>query len=276
MIDGETWIIAHVGWPTAAFKSPMIYNPYFRDIGINAAVVPMGVTAAQGTDGISAILRFTNVIGALVTMPHKVTVVGMLDEVSPRVAVAGACNAVKRVGERLVGDMFDGEGFVSGMRRRGRRIAGASALVVGCGGVGSAIAASLAHAGATRLALHDVNATSAMALAARLAAHHPRLAIECGVADPALHDIAVNATPLGMNDGDAMPFDVARLAPTTFVGEVVMRRETTAFVAAARARGCEVQIGLDMLFEQIPSYLDFFGLPTTTPERLRRLAELPS
>ena len=79
---------------------------------------------------------------------------------------------------------------------------------------------------------------------------------------------------MGMNEGDPLPLDLARLAPTTFVGEVVMKQESTAFLKAASARGCAVQVGSDMLFEQIPAYLEFFGFATTTPEHLRALARL--
>jgi shikimate dehydrogenase len=79
---------------------------------------------------------------------------------------------------------------------------------------------------------------------------------------------------MGMNEGDALPMDVSRIAPTSFVGEVVMKSEMTAFLAAAKARGCQTQIGTDMLFEQIPAYLEFFGLQTTTPEVLRSVAKL--
>jgi shikimate dehydrogenase len=71
-----------------------------------------------------------------------------------------------------------------------------------------------------------------------------------------------------------LPVDVDRLDPSTFVGEVVMRNEMTAFLRAAQARGCRVQVGTDMLFEMIPPYLEFFGFPTTTPETLRSLARL--
>ena len=79
---------------------------------------------------------------------------------------------------------------------------------------------------------------------------------------------------MGMNEGDELPMDVSRIAPTTFVGEVVMKKEMTAFLAAAKARGCPIQIGTDMLFEQIPAYLEFFGFPTTTPDVLRSVARL--
>ena len=92
--------------------------------------------------------------------------------------------------------------------------------------------------------------------------------------DPADYDIIVNATPLGMSAADMMPVDVSRLMPSSFVGEVVMKQEMTSFLAAAKARGCAIQVGLDMLFEQIPAYLEFFGFPTTTPDNLRSLAQI--
>ena len=62
--------------------------------------------------------------------------------------------------------------------------------------------------------------------------------------------------------------------PKSFVGEVVMKKEETAFLSAAKARGCVTQVGTDMLFEQIPAYLEFFGYPQTTPEELRSLAKI--
>ena len=71
-----------------------------------------------------------------------------------------------------------------------------------------------------------------------------------------------------------MPLDVSRLSPDAWVGEVVMKTETTAFLQAAQERGCRVQVGTDMLFEQIPAYLEFFGLPVTSPDELRALSQV--
>jgi shikimate dehydrogenase len=215
-----------------------------------------------------------NIAGALITMPHKVSTVAMLDEASATVKVAGACNAVKRVNGKLIGDMFDGEGFVRGVLRKGMALQGASCLVVGSGGVGCAIAASLAKAGIARIALFDVNTASCVALAQRLRENYPSLQVDTGSNDPAGFDLVVNATPMGMEKGDPLPMDVNRIASTTFVGEVVMKTEMTAFLQAAKDRGCRVQVGSDMLFEQIPAYLEFFGFATTTAENLRAVAKL--
>lgn len=147
MIRGTTTLIAHLGYPTDVFKAPLIYNPYFEQAEIDAVVVPMGVLAEDYARVLPALFKLTNLRGALVTMPHKVTTARLLDAVSPAVEIAGACNAIlKRTDGTLLGDMFDGEGFVRGLRRKGFDIAGSSALIVGSGGVGSAIAASLAQA----------------------------------------------------------------------------------------------------------------------------------
>ncbi len=169
MIRGTTALLAHIGWPTHAFKAPLIYNPYFEHAGIDAVVVPMGCRAEHYPAFLRAVFTLENVRCALVTMPHKVTTAGLLDLKSPAVQIAGACNAVRRDAEgRLVGDLFDGEGFVRGLRRKGVGLGGARALVVGAGGVGSAIAASLAAAGVASIDVFDARADVADALAGRL------------------------------------------------------------------------------------------------------------
>ncbi|MBK6386836.1 MAG: ThiF family adenylyltransferase [Rhodoferax sp.] len=275
MINGNTEIVAHIGFPTHAFKAPMIYNPWFEKAGVNAIVVPMGCQAQDYPDLLRSVFKLANIRGALITMPHKVTTVGLLDEVFPTAAIAGSCNAVRRGSDgRLQGDMFDGEGFVRGVRRKGCKLEGARVLIVGCGGVGSAIAASLATAGVGAISLFDARAESAQGLGQRLTRHYPLLEVSTGSNDPAGFDLVVNGTPLGMNEGDPMPMNVSRIAATTFVGEVVMKTEMTAFLTAVQARGCRFQVGSDMLFEQIPAYLEFFGFPSTTPEVLRSVATL--
>jgi shikimate dehydrogenase len=275
MISGKTTLIAHLGYPTEAFKAPMIYNPWFDQQGIDAVVIPMGVKPEDYAASLPQIMRFTNLRGALVTMPHKVTTLSLVDEVTPTARIAGACNAIlKRPDGTLLGDMFDGAGFVRGVERKGRAFRGARVLVSGAGGVGCAIAASIAAAGAAELALFDAYPASAEALAGRLRAHYPQLKVHTGSNDPAGFDVIVNATPLGMKDSDPLPFDIERIAPSTFVGEVVMKAEFTPLLRAAMDKGCPVQVGTDMLFEQIPAYLEFFGFGTTTAEALRAVAQL--
>jgi len=274
MISGRTSLIAHLGYPTETFTAPMIYNPWFERNGIDAVVVPMGVMADDYPAFLRSLFRLSNIRGALVTMPHKVTTVALLDAVSVAVQVAGSCNAIlRRADGTLYGDMFDGEGFTRGAKRAGFDFAGAKCLVVGAGGVGSAIAAAIAVERLELLALYDIRGDAVESLAARLRRHYPDLKVELRGNDPAGYNLVVNATPLGMNDGDPLSFDPARLDRRTFVGEVVLKGETP-LIQAAASRGCPYILGTDMLFEQIPAYLEFFGYGTATPDELRAVARI--
>ena len=254
----------------------MIYNPYFEQQGIDAVVMPMGVKAEDYPQVLASLRKLTNLRGALITMPHKVTTVGpgrrSHADGEDRRSVQRHPAACRR---QPAGR------HVRRCRLRPRRAAqgtaleGASALVVGCGGVGSAIAASLAAAGVAKIGLFDANAGGR-----RRPRRSPAPAlsgardVDTGSNDPAGYALVVNATPMGMNDGDPLPIDVNRIAPSTIVGEVVMKQEMTRFPARRAARGCRFQVGTDMLFEQIPAYLEFFGFPTTTPENLRAVAKI--
>jgi shikimate dehydrogenase len=275
MISGKTTLIAHLGYPTHSFKAPLIYNPWFDHKGIDAVVVPMGVQAPEYPTFLRYLFKLTNIRGALVTMPHKVTTIGLVDEVTPTAEVAGATNAVLlRDDGTLLADQFDGAGFVRGVQRKGFDLNGKRALVVGAGGVGCAIVASLAGAGVAAIGVFDPNEAAADGLAGRITKHYPQIEVTTGSKDPDGYHIVVNATPLGMNEGDPLPMDVDRLAPSTFVGEVVMTHEITPFLRAAQQRGCPIQVGKDMLYEQIPAYLEFFGFGSATPDELRAVSQI--
>ena len=277
MISGKTTLIAHLGYPTFAFKAPLIYNPWFDKNDIDAVVVPMGVKAEDYPDFLKYLFKLTNIRGALVTMPHKVTTTQLVDELTPTAKIAGAANAILlREDGTLLGDQFDGAGFVRGVERKGLPLTGKKALVVGNGGVGSAIVASLAGAGVSALGLFDPSAAASEALAGRIKTHYPDIAVTTGTKDPDSYDLVVNATPLGMNDDDPLPVDVDRIKPSTFVGEVVMKQTITPFLQAAQDKGCPIQIGTDMLYEQIPAYLEFFGFGTATADQLRAVSAIPT
>ncbi|HEX6441358.1 MAG TPA: shikimate dehydrogenase [Stellaceae bacterium] len=275
MISGRTQILAHLGYPTESFTAPMIYNPWFEAHGIDAVVVPMAVKAEDYAAFLRPLFRLGNIRGALVTMPHKVATVGLLDSASVAVEIAGSCNAIRRRPDgSLHGDMFDGIGFTSAAKAKGFDFAGAECLVVGAGGAGSAIAAAIAAEGPGTIALYDLRTAAAEALAARLQRHYPHLPIKLAGNDPAGHRLVVNATPLGMRPGDPLPFDPERLSAGALVGDVVLGSGMTPLLQAAARRGCQTLIGTDMLFEQIPAYLNFFGFGHATTDELRARAKI--
>ena len=275
MINGRTELIAHLGHPTETFTAPMIYNPWFASRGINAVVVPMGVRAEDYATFLRPLFRLSNIRGALVTMPHKIATVGLLDEAALAVQVAGSCNAIlRRPDGSLYGELFDGIGFVRGAKRKGFDFTGAACLIIGAGGVGSAIAAAIAAEGPGLIGLFDIHAAAAEGLAARLRRHFPGLTVGLRDNDPAGYRLVVNATPLGMAADDPLPFDPTRLGADTFVGDVVLTAELSPLLQAAARRGCGYQVGTDMLFEQIPAYLEFFGYGSATPDELRAVSQI--
>ena len=95
MIDGKTRLIAHIGYPMESFKSSMIYNPFFEAHGINAAVIPMGCRSENYASFLKLVFSLSNVQGALITMPHKVSTLSLVDEASISAKIAGACNALR-------------------------------------------------------------------------------------------------------------------------------------------------------------------------------------
>lgn len=260
MISGRTTLIAHLGYPTDTFASSSICNPWFDRNGIDAAVIPMSAKSEGYPELFRSLFSLTNLRGALVTMPHKVTTMALVDEVTPAAAIAGATNAVvKREDGSLLADQFDGAGFVRALVRNGFDPNGKRVMIIGTGGVGSAIAASLAGAQVGELGLVNRRSASPEELSIRLQAHHPDLRTSLGSRDPRGFDLVVNATSLGAQVGDPLPLDLRGVESTTFVADVVNKPGLTPFLASARERGCPIQRGSDMLLEMVPAYLAFFG-----------------
>jgi shikimate dehydrogenase len=159
--------------------------------------------------------------------------------------------------------------------RKGFDPSGKRALVVGSGGVGSPIAASLAGMGLAEIGLFDPNTAASEALAQRIGMHYADVKVAMGSKDPEGYDLIVNATPIGMKDDDPLPVDIDRVTPGAYVGDVVLKADITPFLQAAKDKGCTIQMGSDMLFELIPAYLEFFGFGNATPDELRATAQLP-
>ena len=178
-ISGTTQIFPVIGWPVEQAKAPAIYNAYFAKHGIDAVCVPMRVSPADYPAFVRGLMRVPNVGGVCVTIPHKPATVDIGDFATDAAIASGAANAIFRSDDgRIVADLIDGEGFVRALDRTtmdiGFHYPNNAALVVGCGGVGSAIAVSLAGRGIANLGLVDIDSGVTAALADRIAARFPR------------------------------------------------------------------------------------------------------
>ena len=170
--------------PSRYAKSPPIWTAAFRDLGMDAAYVPLDVTAEHLPALLQALREWPAYVGGNVTVPHKVAVVGLLDDVDPLARQVGAVNTICRTQEgRLVGYNTDGEGAVEALTRAvpgqespllPRGIRGKRVLLIGAGGAGRAVAFAMAHHLGTSGSLAIVNRSLRRAeeLAEQVAAVH--------------------------------------------------------------------------------------------------------
>ncbi|MFG0420584.1 shikimate dehydrogenase family protein [Pseudomonas sp. zjy_8] len=259
LITGNTRVYGLIGDPLKSAKSPMLLNRLFAEAQTDAVCIPLEV----GTQGLAEFVKgaraVRNLAGLLVTMPHKQAMLEVVDSLHPTARQVGAINVVRcdRDG-RWEGAVFDGLGCVLGMQRQGVSLLGKSVLLVGAGGSGRAIAFAVAAAGARTLVISDLDPHRAAALAQK-AGNESSCNVHTGPADPAGHDIVINATPLGMNPDDPMPIVAERLTSAMVVVDIITRSEPTALLLAAQARGCKTLNGEPMHLGQALLALSFLG-----------------
>ena len=208
-------------------------------------------------NGLKAQLSFG---GMAVTVPHKLRIMELCDEVCRQGRLVGAVNAVRFDSQRrMIGDNFDGAGFVAGMRAEGHEVTGRSVLQLGAGGAGRAIAFALADADISRLVLHNRTRAKAEELAAAVTAAYPEIPVSVGAADPDGCEIVVNTTSAGLHDNDPLPIDAEFLHSGLLVAEIIMIPERTRLLESALSRDCKIQFGRHMLDKQIDLIGEFLG-----------------
>jgi len=248
-LNGETRLHLIVGDPVAQTRSPAGLTREFASRRVNAVCVPVHVGAPDFDRFIAAAKRVHNIDGIIVTMPHKFAALGHCEETAEAARILGAVNLLHRVAAgRWRGDMTDGTAMVAALRRAGCEPAGRAALVVGAGGAGSAVALALIEAGVASLAVADLDAARRDGLLARLAGRGA--AVGAGSADPAGFGLIVNATPAGMQPGDPLPVDPARLDRSAAVADFIATPAVTPLLEAARRRGSTIVTGEDMFAVQ--------------------------
>lgn len=259
MITGRTKVLVVLADPIEHVRAPDMLNALFASRGRDAVLVPMHVRPEDLPDAIRGLRAWQSCVGGVVTMPHKAAILRELDVVRPDAARVGAVNVFRRERGRLVGDNFDGPGFIDGLNSRGHSVVERKVLLAGAGGAASAIAFALGKHGARSLTITNRSRERAEELAARVQKEWPRLVTTVAGPSPKGHDLVVNATSLGRSPSDPSPIDVEGLEPNAICVDILMQTEPSAFLKAASARGCFVQSGEAMLTHQLESMLDFWG-----------------
>lgn len=259
-ITGTTRVFYILGDPVAQVRAPEVYNPLFRDNGIDAVLVPLKLPAKALQGWLQYGMAAENVGGFWATMPHKPALAEFLQPADPVASIAGAVNAVRRLPDgKLEAALFDGIGFVKGLDHFGMPVEGKRVLVVGAGGGGHAVAAAIAQRKPAQLAIYNRTRDRAAALVQRLQPLVADAAVVAEGNDPAGYDLIVNCTSQGLRPEDALPFDPQRLDAGANVVDIIMSRQPTALLRACRERGIRAEAGFEMLVQQVPEYLRFFG-----------------
>jgi shikimate dehydrogenase len=245
---------------TGVFGDPVEGNPTgvmeeaaYEAAGLNFRYITMKVTPEDFPDAMKAV-RALHMKGINLTMPHKITVIPYLDELSEAASIIGAVNTVVvREDGSLFGENTDGKGFIEALLRYGEHPQGKNIVILGAGGAARAIAVECALAGSAKITVVNRTGAKARELAGLI---REKTSVPAEVLDwtsgmkiPSNTDILINATSIGLGDDRANKPDICyeTVSPSMTVSDVVFNPSDTLFLKEAAARGAKTISGLGML-----------------------------
>src|SRR5581483_1222159 len=256
-ITGKTGIFGIFGSPIAHTLSPVMHNAAFQALGLPYRYLPFQVRPKNLKKAVEGIIPL-GIGGINVTIPHKETVLPLLDSVDSEAQKIGAVNTVVVASDRLIGHNTDGRGFLASLFEGDIDPTGKRVILVGAGGAARGVAIALAAAGASEMILIARTSSRGKELADRLAALSPRLKVSVLGTDfekespfrQGRPTLLVNTTPLGMKEGDLLPFPASLLDPAWIVADLIYRPYETLLLSAAKKIGAKTVSGLGMLLHQ--------------------------
>ena len=260
VIDGKTELFGCIAHPTAHVRAPSLFNPLFAAHDQNRVMVPMDITPDGLASSVAAFKQMPNFKGAAVTIPHKMTLAELCDELGEVAQITGAVNAVTVKDGKLCGDNFDGAGFVAGVKGEGMALAGRKIALIGAGGAARAIAYALSCEDITSLTVHNRTLAKAKALQDAIMSFLPQAPLHVSdVVDYSDYDMIINATSLGLYEGDALPCALDGVREDAVICDIIMSPAETAWLQQAAARGLRCHYGRHMLDYQITLIGQFIG-----------------
>jgi len=242
-----------LGYPVAHSLSPAMQNAAAKALSLDYEYSLMPVPPAELAMRVAE-LRNTHVAGFNITIPHKVSVIPLLDEVDETASRVGAVNTVVNVGGRLRGYNTDSVASTRVLREAYGDLSGCRAVILGAGGAARAVAAGLApHAEQITILARDAAKARALAdeMKARTGARLQVAHTDDARATIRRADVLVNATPAGMHPNtDDTPTDAANLHAGLLVFDLIYKPEKTRLLREAEAKGARTVGGLGMLVYQ--------------------------
>jgi len=273
MIHGSVPLAGVVGEPISHSKSPVVHGHWLKKFGLAGHYVPLHVTKGNLSTAIKALPKL-GFVGANVTIPHKVSVMSLADQISDRAILIGAANTLTfRDDGKIIADNTDGYGFMANLRDGAPNWEpkAGSAVVFGAGGAARAILVALADAGVPEIFLSNRTRAKAEALKSDFGTRIK--VVDWVQAGNVLEDasLVVNTTSLGMTGQPELRVPLDGLKPGTIVNDLVYSPLETQLLKTARQMGCVVVDGLGMLLHQaVPGFERWFGTTPVVDEELRK------
>jgi shikimate dehydrogenase len=244
-------LYAVIGDPIAQSMSPQMHNDLFQFYGIDAHYQPFLVKKEHLKDAVLG-LKAIGISGFNVTIPHKTSIISLLDEIDPLAKQIGAVNTVVNREGKLIGFNTDGLGFHMGLTRLAADLTSKRVLIIGAGGAARAIYYTLAQSKVAQLDICNRTKTNAETLIAGGNFKNSRaMSITEAEQELANYQIIIQTTNMGMSPFlDEMPIDVKRLKEGSIVSDIIYNPLETAFLKVAQRNGATVQNGIEMFIHQ--------------------------
>ena len=253
-----------VGQPIDVTRSPMDFPQALTRLkdrkaackDADSVLLPLDVPPNGLEALVSGLAQASNCDGLIVTRPHKEAILKHCTHLTAAARAVGCCNVVRFHKGSLIGTNMDGDGFVGGLiqQRGNNAVRNQRCLLVGAGGAARAVAHALVQNGARSVCVVNRTKARAQALAARIPGVRALDALPSSLSDV---DVLIQCTSLGHNTTDPDPVPRDLLRPPLVCCEVVHTPEETAFLRAARERGCDTHAGTHMLSSQLDAICEF-------------------
>ena len=246
VVNGKTKITGIFGYPIEHTLSPLMHNSAFSELGLDMCYIPFKVSPQDLPDAVKSI-RFLNLAGVNITVPHKENVIPLLDRVDEEAAFIGAVNTITNHGGILTGYNTDGRGFMSSLSEESVSVENREVVIIGTGGAARAVSYYLSEK-ASKLSMFDIDRNKADTLVSDLSKIRNNVFLLDNPDDIGTPDILINATPLGLHTNDPLPVNEDLISSEMVVCDLIYRK--TPLLIKASEKGAKTVDGSGMLLWQ--------------------------